>query len=93
MSSSSAGVKSSSAAGNLAVQLPAADQVQQLMARAAQQHAAGDLAAAEQSYRAVLALDPDHAAALADSGALAGQRGHPAQAAQYIARASALEPA
>ena len=72
---------------------PASVPVQQLLARAAQHHAAGDLAAAGQSYRGVLALDPDQPMALAGMGALAGQRGDAAQAAQYLARACALEPA
>ena len=71
---------------------PASSRLQQLLVGADQQHAAGDLPAAEQSYRAALQLDPHQAMALAGIGALEGQRGHCAQAAQYLARACELEP-
>lgn len=66
--------------------------MQKLLVHAARQHAAGDLTAAELSYRGVLDLDADQPMALAGMGALDGQRGHAAQAAQYLARACKLEP-
>lgn len=72
---------------------PATSDVQQLLERAAEQHAGGDLAAAEQSYLSALALQPDQAAALAGMGALAGQMGRADHAAEYLARACTLEPA
>ena len=71
---------------------PASHQLQQLLVQAAEQYAGGDLPAAESSYRGALALDADQAMALAGMGALEGQRGRPAQAAHYLARACALEP-
>ena len=71
---------------------PASPQLQQLLVRAARQHAAGDLSAAESSYRGALGLNADQAMALAGMGALEGQKGHSAQAAQYLERASAREP-
>jgi tetratricopeptide (TPR) repeat protein len=74
------------------VKHPASPQLQLLLVRAAQQHGSGDLRAAESSYRAALELEADQAMALAGLGALEGQRGHAAQAAQYLARACELEP-
>jgi protein O-GlcNAc transferase len=74
------------------VKHPASPQLQLLLVRAAQQHGSGDLHAAESSYRAALELEADQAMALAGLGALEGQRGHAAQAAQYLARACELEP-
>lgn len=68
-------------------------QIQQLLERAAERHTAGDLAGSEQHYRAVLALDPDEALALAGMGALAGQRGDAREAADYLGRACRLAPA
>lgn len=62
------------------------------LARAAHQHAAGEWEAAERDYRAALALDPNRADALAGIGVLAGQTGRPAEAADYLARACALQP-
>ena len=72
--------------------LPSPD-IGSLLDRAAERHAACDLAAAGQLYRSVLALAPEHAGALAGMGALAGQSGQAAQAVAYLARACALEPA
>ena len=73
--------------------MPAATpQIAPLLARAAHQHAAGEWAAAEQDYRAALALDPNRAEALAGMGVLAGQMGRPGEAADYLARACALRP-
>ena len=77
----------------MVVMRPASLQVQQLLERAAQQHTAGDLAAAELSYHNVLALDAEQAMALAGIGAIAGQRGKSTRAVQYLARACQLEPA
>ena len=71
---------------------PVSPPLQQLLVRAAQHHAAGDLSAAESSYRGALGLDRDQAMALAGMGALEGQKGHSAQAVQYLERACALEP-
>jgi protein O-GlcNAc transferase len=74
--------------GTEAEQMPA-----QLLATAINQHQAGDLTAAEQGYRAVLAGQPNSVGALAGLGALAGQLGRNEIAADYLARACALEPA
>ena len=67
--------------------------VRQLLERASEQHVAGDLAAAEQCYRSVLARHPDEAAALAGMGVLAGRLGRAGHAVEYLARACTLEPA
>ena len=72
--------------------LPSPD-IGSLLDRAAERHAACDLAAAGELYRRVLALVPEHAGALAGMGAVAGQSGQAAQAVAYLTRACALEPA
>ncbi|MEO8857167.1 MAG: tetratricopeptide repeat protein [Burkholderiaceae bacterium] len=64
----------------------------QLLQRAALHHGAGELTAAEQCFREVLALQPDQADALAGLGALAGQQGDMARAIPYLERACALQP-
>jgi protein O-GlcNAc transferase len=74
------------------VKHPASPQLQLLLVHAAQQHASGDLRAAESSYRDALELDADQAMALAGLGALEGQRGYATEAAQHLARACELEP-
>lgn len=56
-------------------------------------HRAGNLAAAENGYRAVLGRDPDHVGALAELGRLAFQRGRADVAVALLGRAVDLAPA
>jgi tetratricopeptide (TPR) repeat protein len=55
-------------------------------------HRAGNLAAAEQIYRAILAGEPRHAEALHLLGVLAHQTGHPQPASELIRQAIAANP-
>ena len=66
--------------------------IRQILHHAMTRHAAGDLAAAEQSYRALLEFHPDHAGALAGLGVVVGQMGRHDVAAKHLAKAIALEP-
>jgi len=53
-------------------------------------HNAGDLQQAEQEYRRILRLDPQHADALHLLGVIGQQRGEPALAVEYIGKAIAV---
>ena len=66
--------------------------IRQILQHAMTRHAAGDLAEAEQSYRALLESQPDHAGALAGLGVVVGQMGRHDVAAKHLAKACALEP-
>jgi len=68
------------------------ESIPQILRHAMTRHAAGDLAAAEQSYRALLESQPDHAEALAGLGVVVGQTGRHDAAAKHLAKACALEP-
>jgi len=61
--------------------------VSSLLAKALEQHRAGDLAEAERGYQRVLKLDAHHADALHLLGVLANQRGEPTRAVELIRRA------
>jgi hypothetical protein len=60
-------------------------------ARALDRHKAGDLAAAEADYRAILALQPDHDDAWGNLGLVLARRDDP-EAAAALSRAVALRP-
>src|SRR5579864_1639127 len=60
--------------------------------RALARHQAGDLAEAERLFRQVLAATPRQAVALQHLGAIALQRGQPADAAALLADAAAIRP-
>ena len=60
------------------------------LATATEHHQAGRLQAAEQIYRQILAVEPNHAEALHHLGLIAHHRGRYAMAAEYIGRAIAL---
>jgi tetratricopeptide (TPR) repeat protein len=62
------------------------------LARGFAHHRAGDLRAAEQIYRQVLAEHPAHAEALHRLGALALQTGHAADAVRLLEQAISIEP-
>ena len=64
--------------------------IAEALAVAVQHHQAGRLQAAEQIYRQILAVAPDHADALHLLGVIAAQAGQHAVAAEYIRRAIAL---
>jgi tetratricopeptide (TPR) repeat protein len=66
--------------------------VPQALALAVQQHQAGQLAQAEQLYRAILQADPHHVEALFLLGVLARQMGQPEQAAALLGQAVRLKP-
>src|SRR4051794_9364093 len=55
-------------------------------------HRAGNLAAAEQIYRELLAADPNNARGMYLLGVLARQANHPKDAAELIGRAIEIEP-
>ena len=76
-----------------AVKRSPSPEIQQLLERAAAQHASGALSAAEQTYASVLARDAEQATALAGMGALAGQRGESTKAVDYLGRACRIDPA
>lgn len=63
------------------------------LARAEAAHEAGDLSVAESLYRAILAVDPNHARALHNLGVIALRTRHPAAAEKLLRRAIALDPA
>jgi predicted TPR repeat methyltransferase len=64
----------------------------ELWASALQQHKTGNLAAAEELYRRILAIEPTHPDTLHNLGLLAHQLGQHQLAAQYIRRALAFKP-
>jgi tetratricopeptide (TPR) repeat protein len=64
--------------------------IQNTLAFAVQHHQAGRLGEAENYYRQVLALQPDHADALHMLGVVAGQMGRPDAAVELIRRALAV---
>lgn len=66
--------------------------LQRLFDEARRHHAAGDLHAAEQGYRRVLSMVPDHAKSLHLLGAIARQTGHLREAEELIHRSLAVEP-
>jgi Flp pilus assembly protein TadD len=59
---------------------------------ARKQHEAGNLPAAEQGYRQVLAMEPAHFESLHMMGMLAGQVGRPDQALEFTDLAIAVRP-
>ena len=59
---------------------------------ARKQHEAGNLQAAEQGYRQVLAMDPAHFESLHMMGMLAGQTGRPDLSLEFTDRAIAARP-
>ncbi|HEY2894787.1 MAG TPA: tetratricopeptide repeat protein, partial [Pirellulales bacterium] len=63
------------------------------LSRALAHHQSGRLAEAEQLYRAILTVDPNHAGALHLLGVLAMQSGRPADATALIRQAIARNPA
>jgi tetratricopeptide (TPR) repeat protein len=65
--------------------------IPEALAIAIQHHQGGHLQAAEQIYRKILAVEPDHADALHLLGVIAGQVGNHAAAVQYISRAIRLK--
>jgi tetratricopeptide (TPR) repeat protein len=67
--------------------------ISEALAIAVQHHQAGRLQAAEQIYRQILALQPDHADALHLLGVIAYQAGKHEAAVQYIERAIRLKGA
>ena len=66
--------------------------ISEALAIAIQHHRGGRLAAAEQIYRQILAIEPNHADALRLLGAIAHQVGKPAEAAACWRRALELKP-
>ncbi len=64
-----------------------------LLAEAASYHRAGQLAAAEQLYRRILAINPNHTDSLHLLGLIAHQTGHSDKALDLISRAIALNGA
>ncbi len=64
----------------------------QMLETALTHHRAGRYRLAEQSYRAIVAEDPNDADALHLLGVLAFQHGHPDQAVRLISRAIAIHP-
>ena len=69
--------------------MPASAATDRLLAAAIDQHRSGRLAEAEQTYRQILAADPDHADSLHLLGIIAHQRGQHEAAAGLIGRAIA----
>jgi predicted O-linked N-acetylglucosamine transferase (SPINDLY family) len=67
-------------------------EVRLLLQAGAKDHAAGRFAEAEQQYRAVLNIDPDHADALNLLGALLGQRGDVRAGLKLVERAIEIRP-
>src|SRR4051812_15282910 len=67
--------------------------IPELLKSAAAWRRTGQPGSAEQAYRQVLELDPNHADALGQLGLLAYQGGRPAQAVEYLRRAAAAQPA
>ena len=65
--------------------------IPEALAIAVQHHQAGRLQAAEQIYRQILAVEPDHADALHLLGVIASQSGRHEDAVQYIGRAIRLQ--
>src|SRR5687767_8750087 len=65
--------------------------ISEAFAIAVRHHEAGQLPAAEQIYRQILATEPNHADALHLLGVLASQTGNHQAAAEYIGRAIALK--
>ena len=59
---------------------------------AVRHHQAGRLAEAEQRYRRILALAPQHPHSLHMLGLIAFQTGHDTEAADLVSRAIALDP-
>ena len=72
------------------MQPQAPSSIQELMASALTDHQAGRLDEAEQPYRQVLQLDPEHPDALHLLGVLSHQRGSHELAAELIGKAIAL---
>ena len=64
--------------------------ISEALAIAVQHHQAGRLQAAEQIYRQILAVEPNHADALHLLGVIAHQLGKHEAAVEYIARAIGL---
>ena len=64
----------------------------QAFASALAHHRAGRLDAASKAYRQVLALQPRHAGALNNLGALACQTGNPDEGVEFVGRALAVAP-
>jgi Flp pilus assembly protein TadD len=69
------------------MQPPAPSSIQELMAGAVADHQAGHLNEAEQLYRQVLRLDPEHVDALHFLGVLSHQRGSHELAVELIGKA------
>jgi len=57
-----------------------------------QQHQAGQLRQAEQSFKQALSIDPDHIDSLHHLGVLALQAGRPDLSIEFIRRAISLNP-
>ena len=66
--------------------------ISEALAIAIREHQAGRLHAAEQVYRQILAVEPNHAEALHLLGVLCGQAGNHQLAAEFIGRAVAVKP-
>jgi Tfp pilus assembly protein PilF len=66
--------------------------IDEALARGLALHRAGDLRAAEQIYRQVLAVQPAHADALHRLGALGLQTGHAVEAVRLLEQAVAIDP-
>ena len=64
--------------------------IPEALSAATQQHQAGQLQAAEQIYRQILAVEPDHPHALHQLGLLAHQSGRPDVAVEFVLRAIAI---
>ncbi len=64
-----------------------------MLGDALRHHQAGRLAEAEQVYRQILAIDPDHADSLHLLGMIADRGGRPAAAIEMIRRSIAIDPA
>src|SRR5208337_1362163 len=65
--------------------------IPEAFAIAVQHHQAGRLQAAEQIYRQILAIEPNHADAIHLLGVIAGQVGKHEVAVEYIGRAIGLQ--
>src|SRR5436190_18895849 len=70
--------------------MPAMAMMSEAFAMAVQHHEAGQLQAAEQIYRQILAVDPNHVDAQHLLGVIASQMGNHEVAIEYISRAIEL---